>query len=56
MIRYVAALFILACGYYTFTYGKSLWKDENNVLGGMGAIIMAGIGTLIPIAYMLIKK
>ena len=55
MIRYAAVLFMLTCGYYTFTYGRSLWKDENNVIGGMGAIIIAEIGTLVPIVYMFIK-
>jgi hypothetical protein len=46
---YIASLFILCSGYYTLTYGISLWKDENNKLGGFGVSLLAVIGTVVPI-------
>ena len=55
MIRIAAALFIFSCGYYTFTYGRSLWKDDNNKLGGFGVAVAAFIGTMLPVLYMFYK-
>ena len=52
MIRYLAAFFILICGYYTLTYGISLWRDDKNKLASIGAFGAAAAGTLLPIAYM----
>lgn len=55
MIRIAAAMAILICGFYTFTYGRSLWKDDNNKLGALGAVAAAVVGTMVPILYMFYK-
>jgi hypothetical protein len=53
---YVVTIVMLFIGYYTFTFGISLWRDDRNKLGGIGAWIMAVVGTLVPIAVLFIKK
>lgn len=55
MIHVFAFLMLLA-GYYTLTYGVSLWKEDNNRLGGFGAIAITIIGTIAPIIVMYIKR
>lgn len=52
---YIFSIFMLLAGYYSLTYGISLWKDDDNKLGGLGAIIIAIIGTIAPIVVMFIK-
>jgi hypothetical protein len=52
MIRYALVLFVLASGYYTLTFSKSLWVDDNNKLGAVGAGLAALISTVVPIIYM----
>ncbi len=52
MIRYAIVLFILTSGYYTLTFGKSLWVDDYNKLGAVGAALAALIGTVVPIIFM----
>ncbi|HEX9060287.1 MAG TPA: hypothetical protein VF941_08915 [Clostridia bacterium] len=51
---YIFMLIMLGCGYYTLTYGISLWRDDNNKLGGFAAGAFAVIGTIVPgiILYM----
>lgn len=49
MIRTVAMIFILISCYYTFTFGKSLWIDDKNKLGGLGAILMAVLSIIGPV-------
>lgn len=56
MIRYVLIPFLLAAGYYTFTYGKSLWVDDSNKLAGFGAVFLAALATAAPIIFMFIKE
>jgi len=56
MIRYYLIPFILACGYYTFTYGKSLWVDDRNKLAGFGTVFLALLGTAAPIIFMFMKE
>lgn len=46
-------IMILAGCYYTFTYGKSLWVDEQNKLGGFGAVLAAAAGAAAPIILLL---
>lgn len=53
---YILACFILASGYYTLTYGISIYKEDNNKLGGSAAIAVALAGTLIPIIILFIKQ
>lgn len=47
------SILILAACYYTFTYGKSLWVDEQNKLGGFGAVLAAAAGAALPIVLLL---
>lgn len=53
---YVLVLFIICSGYYTLTFGIYMWKQENNSLGGFGAISLAVIGTIAPIIVLFIKR
>lgn len=53
---YILCLFIIGSNYYTLTYGIYLWKNENNKLGSVGTIVIAIIGTIVPILVAFIKK
>jgi len=53
---YLLGIFILCAGFYTLTYGLSLWNDDRNKLGGFGAILIAILGTLLPIAFLIIRR
>jgi hypothetical protein len=55
-MMYVFVLFMFACGYYTFTYGVSLWRDDKNKLGAVGVVIAAVVGTIAPVVVMFIKR
>lgn len=52
---YIYSVVMLATGYYSLTYGFSLWKDGSERLAGFGAILIALLGTIIPVV-MLIKE
>lgn len=54
-MNYLLSLFIIAVGYYTTTYGVHLWKNENNKLGSVGTIIIAIVGTVVPIIVLFVK-
>lgn len=54
-MKIAASIFILASGYYTFTYGRSLWVDDRNKLGGVGAVLAALLSIIAPILILLIK-
>lgn len=51
-VKYFASIIVLAGGYYTYTYGKSLWSDDKNKLGGFGAILAAVLSTAGPILFL----
>ncbi|OPX45911.1 hypothetical protein CLHUN_03840 [Ruminiclostridium hungatei] len=53
---YVLALFMLMAGYYSLTYGISLWRDDRKRLGSVGVILISVLGTLIPIAFMFMRR
>lgn len=53
---YIFISFMLLTGYYALTYGISLWKEDENKLGGFGAMAAAVIGTVIPIVVLFIKR
>ncbi len=53
---YIFTFFMLCAGYYTLTYGVSLWKDDKNKLGGAGTVIIAIVGTIAPIVVMYMKR
>lgn len=53
---YIFTLFMLGCGYYTLTYGISLWRDDKNKLGGFGAAAVAILGTVVPIVVLYMKS
>jgi hypothetical protein len=55
MIKIALLLFLAASGYYPFTYGKSLWVEEKNKLGGFGAALIAVASTVVPILYIFLK-
>ncbi len=54
-MKYFALFFMLCAGYYSMTYGISLWKNERNKLGGFGAILAAATGTIVPVLFILLK-
>jgi len=53
---YIVAVFLLAAGYYSFTYGISVWKNENNKLGGIFVVLLSLVGTLFPLIVLFIRK
>ncbi|MCX7746897.1 MAG: hypothetical protein N2645_08400 [Clostridia bacterium] len=53
---YLFVLVMLASGYYTLTYGLSLWKEDNEKQAGAGVIAIAWLGSLAPIVVMFLKR
>jgi hypothetical protein len=53
---YILMIFMLLAGYYSLTYGVSLWRDDNKRLGSVGAILIAVLGTIIPIVFLYLKR
>jgi len=51
---YVVSIAILACGYYSFTFGIYQWKKKNR-LGGVSTMIASAVGTIVPIILLYIK-
>jgi hypothetical protein len=52
---YILIAFFIAVGYYTFTYGLYLLKKEKNKLAAAGTIILAIIGTAVPVVVLFLK-
>lgn len=53
-MTYIFMLFMLGCGYYTFTFGISQWNKKNK-LGGISTMVVAVAGTVVPAVVLLIK-
>lgn len=53
---YILVLFMLACGYYTLSYGVSLYQEDGNRLGGAATIILSLVGTIGPIMVLFMKQ
>lgn len=53
---HIFTVLMLCAGYYTLTYGLSLWRDDKNKLGGAATIIIAVIGTIAPVVTMYLKR
>jgi ABC-type maltose transport system permease subunit len=53
---YILACFMLTSGYYTLTYGISIYKEDSNKLGGYASIAVAVLGTLLPIIILFLKQ
>lgn len=51
---YVLILSILGIGYYTMTYGVSLYKDKN-ILAACGVFIAGIFCTVVPIIVLIAK-
>jgi hypothetical protein len=54
-MKYLLILFLIAVGYYTFTYGVFIIRKEKNTLAAAGTILLAVIGILAPIIVLFIK-
>lgn len=54
MFTFILPIFLLGCGFYSLTYGISLWKDKNK-LGAVGASFIAVAGTVTPLILLFIK-
>jgi hypothetical protein len=52
---YLLILFLIAVGYYTFTYGVFIMTKEKNTLAAVGTILLAVIGTILPIIVLFLK-
>jgi hypothetical protein len=52
---YIFILFMLGCGYYTFTFGVSQYKKKNR-LGGISTMCIAVLGTLVPAFVLYVKN
>ena len=55
-MTYVLIVFMVCCGYYTFTYGLSLWKNQKNKLASVGTIAVAIIGVILPVIVLFMKR
>ncbi|NLI91593.1 MAG: hypothetical protein GX434_05125 [Peptococcaceae bacterium] len=53
MIKYILLLFVFASSYYTFTFGKSLWTDDQNKIGGFGAVLISFLSAAATVVFML---
>jgi hypothetical protein len=53
-MKIIVSLIILSFGYYTFTYGISLWR-HNNKLGSVGVTLLVLLGTIGPIITLFIR-
>ncbi|MCI1945047.1 hypothetical protein [Clostridium luticellarii] len=52
-MKYMLCFLILCSGYYTFSYGISLWVRENNGLAAFGVWLLAVVSTLVPIIMLM---
>lgn len=50
---YLLIFFFIGIGYYNFTYGVYLLKNENNKLAAAGTFILAIVGTVVPIIVLI---
>lgn len=53
---YIFTIFMIFVGYYSFTYGISLWRDDKNRLASFGVIAISIIGTVLPLVVMFMKR
>ncbi len=53
-MKFIIALVVMGFGYYTLTYGISLWRNKNK-LGGIGIGLLVGVGTIGPIMMLFIR-
>jgi hypothetical protein len=56
MTKYFLLLLILGSSYYTFTFGKSLWVDDHNKLGGFGASVIAFLAVAASVLFFFWKS
>lgn len=54
-MNYIFMLFMLGCGYYTFTFGVSQWKKKNR-LGAISTMAAAVTGSIVPAIVLFIKN
>ncbi len=52
---YIVMFLMLLSGYYTFTFGISQIKRKK-ILGGISTIVVAVLGTIIPMAILYMKN
>lgn len=55
-MKYLLVIVLILPGYYAFTYGTTIYKEDNNKLGGCAAIAIALIGTIVPIIFLFMKN
>ena len=55
IMMFLETILIMAAGYYSLTYGISLWKTQNSRLSAFGVILITVIGTVAPIVFLFIK-
>ncbi|NLL51300.1 MAG: hypothetical protein GX248_01195 [Peptococcaceae bacterium] len=48
-MKIVLVILILGVNYYTFTYAKSLWKDDHNKLAACGVAVLALLAIASPV-------
>jgi hypothetical protein len=53
---FIIPIFVLICGWYTLTYGMTIFIKEKNKLGGIAVIALAILSTIMPVAVMFIKR
>lgn len=53
---YLLAFLMLLAGYYTVSYGVTLYKEEDNRLGGAATVVIALLGTITPIIILFMRQ
>ena len=56
MIFYLSIIFIFCFGYYTISYAVFLLTQKDEKLASFGTILIAIIGTIVPIIGLVIAK
>lgn len=53
---FIVSMVILISGYYTFTYGITIYLKDKNKLGGFATMALALISTILPIIMIFMKR
>jgi hypothetical protein len=55
-MAYIVSVFIIISGYYTLTYGITIYLKDKNKLGGFATMALALISTILPILMIFMKR
>lgn len=55
-MTYIIIFLMAMSGYYTLTYGLTVFHIEKNKVGGIAVVIFALAGIILPAALLIIRK